>query len=67
MATDDELSRPFAYTLGALGLVVLGLLLVVAGFRYGQTWYLAGGIVFVVVGLFILARTFVLRNRGRRR
>jgi len=63
MAAFDEMRRPFVSKLSGLFLIVLGFLLAAAGYRYGQAWYLGVGAVFLVLGLVLLMRKIINRNR----
>lgn len=63
MNPDDEKPQPLVHKLSGLALIILGFLLMAAGYRYGQGWYLVVGIVFLIAGAFLLARKIAQRNR----
>jgi hypothetical protein len=64
MAAHDEMPRPLVNKLSGLILVILGFLLAMAGYRYGHPWYIGGGIVALVVGVVLLVRKIIERNRS---
>ncbi|PSH57469.1 hypothetical protein [Phyllobacterium sophorae] len=51
--------------LGGLIAIILGFLLTAAGYRYGSTEYLTTGIALIALGLVLIVRMIVRRNRGR--
>ncbi|MBB2972740.1 hypothetical protein [Mesorhizobium sp. RMAD-H1] len=67
MGAYDEVRSPFINKLVGLALVILGFLLVAAGYRSGQAWYIGGGIISLILGLFLLVTKIIRRNQGSRR
>jgi general stress protein CsbA len=67
MAVYDEMRRPFIKKLAGLVLMVLGFLLAAAGYRYGQGWYVGLGVVSLALGLVLIVRKIVNRNRDAER
>ncbi|MDW6023502.1 hypothetical protein SAZ10_17265 [Mesorhizobium sp. BAC0120] len=64
MAANDEIPRPLVNKLSGLILIIVGFLLATAGYRYGHSWYIGGGIVALVVGLVLVVRKIMERNRS---
>ncbi|WEX10757.1 hypothetical protein [Chelativorans sp. AA-79] len=67
MARYDETRGPFINKLGGLVLIVLGFLLVTAGYRSGQALYIGAGGVSLILGVILLVRKIIQRNQSGRR
>ena len=67
MATQDEMPRPLISKLGGLVFIILGFLLATAGYRYGHVAYIAGGVVLLAIGVFLVVRKIIQRNQGNHR
>jgi hypothetical protein len=63
MPVEGETSNLLLGKLSGLILIVLGFLLAASGYRAGSSGYLAAGIVLAAIGLALLVRKIVWRNR----
>jgi hypothetical protein len=65
MATNDEMRGSILAKLSGIVLVVLGFLVAAAGYRYGHSWYIGGGVALLALGVTFLVRKIINRNEPR--